>query len=144
MLMCAYCNGTAVTIEMLRRFAPGVRVNDIWLQAKSTRERSERDCPSCESAMRRVTVKAGEHTVVLETCAQCHVVWFDGDELRTLSPDATEPSEEERRAAAKRLGIKDHDSVGSGVWRFVGQLGRMLSEREGVYGEGVPWSGEVF
>jgi len=122
MLMCAYCGGTAVTVEMLRRFAPQERVDDIWRQTKSTREKSTRSCPSCEAKMRRVMSEAGEQVVILETCALCHIVWFDESELKAFSPDATEPTEDEKDEAAKHLGVKDRAGASDEVWRFAGRL----------------------
>ena len=46
--------------------------------------------------------------------------------MKAFSPDATEPSEEDRKSAAERLGVKDREAASDDLWRFVGRLGQMF------------------
>jgi Zn-finger nucleic acid-binding protein len=129
---CTACRGCAITVEMLRRFAPKQRVNAMWQRAHEHLPRGVLECPSCEAPMRRLTLTEGEAGLALDACVPCHLIWFDADELVAFSPDRQAPpdAEEERRLAAEGMGISDSDRARLTpshpvwqVWRIVGILG---------------------
>ncbi len=128
MIICPDCGGSAPTVELLRRFAPKERVDDLWREARDGHVKSVLHCPGCEAAMRRVTLVAPGHTVQLDCCRLCHLVWFDADELKEFSPERqAPPTDEERKAVAGHLGI-DHERepMRDEIWRFFGSLGNLF------------------
>lgn len=129
MLRCPECGGTAVTVEMLRRFAPKERVDDVWRQAQSARGEHAVRCAGCEGPLRPVDIALSGAHVRLDVCTHCHLVWFDASELRAFSPDRAEPdvAEEERVAAAAHLGIRAPSGASRDeVWRIVTNLQGLL------------------
>jgi len=129
MLRCIGCGGTAVTVEMLRRFAPKERIDELWRQAVDARVPGTAVCTGCDGPLRSAAVKLNGAKLPLEVCTHCHLVWFDAHELRAFSPRNVEPSSaaEERAAAAERYGIQ------AGSVRSRDELWRVLVNLEGVF-----------
>jgi len=125
MLRCPTCAGTAVTVEMLRRFAPKSRIDDLWQQALTTHGALDVHCAGCEGPLRRVEVGLNGATVALDVCTHCHLVWFDADELHAFSPRRAEPPKDAagRAADAERIGLHEGDVASRDeLWRVVTNL----------------------
>jgi len=88
---CPRCAGCAVTVSLLRRIAPRERVNEIWNAAAREGPTSPRACPSCSHAMRLGRVAVEGATIEIDACRRCQLLWFDGSELETFSPERQEP-----------------------------------------------------
>ena len=91
---CAGCGGVAVTMAVIRRHASPNVANKVWTQAYGSRLRSERGCPSCSQACKRVEVDDEVGLVELDASIPCQVIWFDPTEVERLgillrpSPDS--------------------------------------------------------
>ena len=124
MLQCPGCGGTAVTVEMLRRFAPKERVDHLWRDVMARDAPTGRPCSECGGPLHDAEVEADGTVLPIEACPRCHVVWFDANELHAFSPDAGEPSAEE----AEHLGIHSATPVvRMEVWRLVSGLRGILT-----------------
>lgn len=104
---CTACRGSAITVALLRRFAPKERIDQAWRTARDETRKSELGCPGCEARMRPVALEThGDAALELDACVVCHLVWFDANELASFSPERQEPlSDEERGALAEKLGL---------------------------------------
>ncbi len=126
MMRCPVCDGVAVTVEMLRRFAPKDRVSRIWRQAMEEHVVSDLACTGCAGPLRRATFDAQGVNVRVDACTHCHIVWFDANELAEFSPQRSEPpSDAEIGAATERMGVRSPAGAPHNpgeIWRFVATL----------------------
>jgi Zn-finger nucleic acid-binding protein len=88
---CPRCAGTAVNVALLRRIAPKKRVHAIWYGATRDGTKSQRGCPGCQFPMRTGRVDVDGETVEIDACRRCQLLWFDGTELESFSPERQEP-----------------------------------------------------
>lgn len=98
---CATCEGTAVTVPVLRRLAPGDRVWTLWNEVWQDAEPAMRRCPACEAPMACVTVDEGAAGLEIDACRTCQVIWFDLGELRAFAPADSAPRSSGDERAAK-------------------------------------------
>jgi Zn-finger nucleic acid-binding protein len=89
MYRCPGCDGVAVTMALLRKFAPRNRVNELWFQLADGTPGDP--CPSCARPMTGTRVACEGLAVDLDGCRTCQTIWFDADELARFSPDRREP-----------------------------------------------------
>jgi Zn-finger nucleic acid-binding protein len=127
-LRCAECSGTAITIGMLRRFAPKERVDALWRRAMREHPGGLL-CAGCDGHLRDVDVRIDAETMRLEVCTHCHLVWFDADTLLAFSPERDEPEADEagRAVDAGRMGgVATSSTSRDEVWRVVTSLQGLL------------------
>ena len=97
--ICRTCRGGAVTVPILRKFAPRPFVNQLWQTALHRGRRSSLLCPGCTHPFTEV---GGVATQGIRVCVRCYWVWLDCDALASLStlvaPPAALPS---RRVATE-------------------------------------------
>ena len=84
---CATCNGRAITMSVLRRFAPKKYVDDVWNTMWSRSTPSERECASCEKQMVGFVLEVREGIIGARGCRSCQLVWFDISELTRFLVD---------------------------------------------------------
>ncbi len=86
---CPRCGGVAVNMAVLRQFAPGKRVRDLWLNLPAGR--ADAPCPSCARPASATPVACGARKVEIDVCKACQVIWFDKDDLAAFSPTRQAP-----------------------------------------------------
>ncbi len=91
--ICRTCRGGAVTLPILRRFAPRPFVNQLWQTALHRGRRSSLFCPACTHPFVEVGDAAGRG---IRACVRCYWVWLDYEALESLptlvAPTAALPS----------------------------------------------------
>jgi Zn-finger nucleic acid-binding protein len=88
---CPACSGRAVTVGMLRRFAPPEHVDAAWQATWRNAPETGGACPFCARPMRTVTLDDGTNPLVLDACRGCEAIWFDDGELAAFSPERQAP-----------------------------------------------------
>jgi Zn-finger nucleic acid-binding protein len=88
---CPRCRGLALNVAVLRQFAPGKRVRDLWLNLPVGRE--DGPCPSCGRPALATPVACGARTIDVDVCRPCQVLWFDADDLAAFSPQRQAPEQ---------------------------------------------------
>ncbi|WP_162029109.1 MULTISPECIES: rhomboid family intramembrane serine protease [unclassified Lentimonas] len=104
---CQACDGSVVTMSLLRKFVPREALNSVWQRARRGDVPLKQSCPSCSNRMKEVAVetKAGRHCEV-DVCTHCQSVWLDGGEwhdLANLKVRAHAPSADLRAAVRERV-----------------------------------------
>ena len=84
--ICRTCRGGAVTVPILRRFAPRPFVNQLWQTALHSGRASALACPACLHPFIEVASTLAPHITV---CVRCYWVWLDCDALDALTTLAT-------------------------------------------------------
>jgi Zn-finger nucleic acid-binding protein len=80
--ICRTCHGGAVTLPILRKFAPRAFVNALWQTALHRGRRSALDCPACTQPFTEV---GSDGTAGIRACVRCYWVWLDVDALDALT-----------------------------------------------------------
>jgi hypothetical protein len=96
--MCRNCFAGAVTLPILRRFAPRPFVNQLWQAALHHRRDSALFCPACALPFTEIM---GAAFPQIRVCVRCYWVWLSADVLSSLatmntSPPALAPPPSER------------------------------------------------
>jgi Zn-finger nucleic acid-binding protein len=85
--ICRTCRGGAVTLPILRKFAPRPFVNALWQTALHAGRNSALVCPACTQPFTEVTTTIAAQ---IRVCIRCYWVWLDCDVLDSL-PTLTAP-----------------------------------------------------
>ena len=96
---CATCDGLALAVAVLRRFAPEERVREVWIDLPGARPGGA--CPSCSNAMREISVDCDGAKVAIDVCKACQLFWFDATELKQFSPERQAPPPRTDRLSPK-------------------------------------------
>jgi Zn-finger nucleic acid-binding protein len=120
---CPTCGGAALTIALLRRFAPAERLRRLW---RALADGTPGDpCPSCARPL-LVVAPHGERTVAIDVCRGCQLLWFDAEELAAFSPERQAPPDEpglSPAAAEAFVGAKQRvDELTDDVDVFLGSM----------------------
>jgi hypothetical protein len=83
---CRSCRGGAVTLPVLRRFAPRPFVNHLWQTALRHGRASALLCPGCAHPFNEV---AADVTPQIRACVRCYWVWLDCFALDSLTSFGT-------------------------------------------------------
>lgn len=83
--LCRACRGGALTLPILRRFAPRPFVNRLWQTALHDGRVSALQCPAC---LHRFTEVASVVSPRILACVRCYWVWLDCDALDVLASPA--------------------------------------------------------
>lgn len=81
---CTECDGSAVTMPVLRQYIPAESVATLRAQLRDTSVPSSRRCPACGDPMRMFDARREATTIELDACRICHLVWFDRSELARM------------------------------------------------------------
>ncbi|MCC6847216.1 MAG: hypothetical protein IT294_01855 [Deltaproteobacteria bacterium] len=79
--ICRACRGGAVTLPILRRFAPRPFVNGLWQTALHHGRSSSLHCPACRHHFTEVASVVRRHILA---CVRCYWVWLDCEALGAL------------------------------------------------------------
>jgi len=81
---CGDCEGTAVTVSLLRKFVDQSTMNALWQGSRQWEFPRRKDCPGCHNRMEEIPLKlpVGERHV--DVCERCHFVWLDAGEWDDL------------------------------------------------------------
>ena len=82
--VCAKCAGAAANLAVLRKRLKAGLVPGLWRQVLAASTVSQRPCPSCGRSMRGFPMALDGHSINLDLCKSCEVVWFDRGELEAL------------------------------------------------------------
>jgi len=86
--LCRTCRGGAVTLPILRRFAPRPFVNQLWQTALHEGRPSALTCPGCLHPFADVAHRFAPRIMA---CVRCYWVWLDCDALDALTTLGTPP-----------------------------------------------------
>ena len=84
------CGGRALTVPLLRRLVPASQLRELWTLLRAGTPDSDA-CPSCTRPMRDVVFQADGGRLHVDGCVQCHLLWFDEDELAAFAPCPESP-----------------------------------------------------
>ena len=108
---CKSCDGSVVTMSLLRKFVPRKALNAVWQCARRGDVALKQSCPGCSNRMKEVPVEtgSGRHCEV-DVCTHCQSVWLDRGEwhdlanlkVRALAPNSDLRAEVRERIAEKR------------------------------------------
>lgn len=85
--ICRACRGGAVTLPILRRFAPRPFVNHLWQTALHDGRPSGLQCPACLSRFTEIASIVRRPRLL--ACVRCYWVWLDCDALDALTPSTS-------------------------------------------------------
>lgn len=77
---CGRCQGSAVTLGLLRRMIPADALNGLWQRVRQESYPRKHPCPSCARRMEQVTVDSGGKVRKIDVCGSCQFVWIDDGE----------------------------------------------------------------
>ena len=102
---CPECDGTAVTISLLRKFVARETLNQLWQEAKQRDYPRKCACPGCNERMEAIPVDTPTGTYEIDVCSHCQFIWMDAGEWDSLphvpvEKKAPELSPEAREAIA--------------------------------------------
>jgi membrane associated rhomboid family serine protease len=100
---CEDCDGAAVTLESIRRFARPERFIALREGIREGGPDSKRACPSCARSMHRIDLREGPAVLELDACTPCRLVWFDRGETRAVVAPNGPPPPAEMPLEGKRL-----------------------------------------
>ncbi len=127
--ICPTCSGKAISVYVLKRVIPENIINKLWERAKSGQYKARRKCPICERPFPEVPVVHEDKTIYLDICAQCHFIWFDGQEYESLPkrPKGTEKelSPEAQKALAQfqyEMASGNFKNVYDDKWLDIGEI----------------------
>lgn len=83
-LRCPGCDGSAVTLPVLRQAMPRHRTDELFLKIRDSSLPAARTCPACRGGMRSLTVGEPDAQVELDACRTCVLLWFDASEKERL------------------------------------------------------------
>jgi membrane associated rhomboid family serine protease/Zn-finger nucleic acid-binding protein len=102
---CQQCDGSAVTMSLLRKFVATEALNGLWQRVRLGSYPRKHPCPGCRRRMEQVTVDAEGKTRAIDVCSTCQFVWLDEGEWADLAFFAAERSPQEDVAAQVRAQI---------------------------------------
>lgn len=110
---CPGCQGRAVSLSVVQRMGGREPAKTLWREAILGGAREGVGCPVCRRATAEVGLRVDGMRVPLDVCTGCHFVWFDPDEMETLSEAPPLPAEEEPlpEEARERLAVAEAESV---------------------------------
>ena len=77
---CGLCEGTAITISLLRKFVHRDTINQIWQGAKQQEYPRKYKCLGCNQYMEEVPVNTPAGMYPIDVCTHCHFIWLDARE----------------------------------------------------------------
>jgi len=106
---CPTCHGNAATVEAVGRVASRRATQRLWITVNHVTPRASRyPCPACRSTVRVASLQDGEHTLELDACRPCRLLWFEPGELPALNEfppgeDVVEPGVRDLPMAARAV-----------------------------------------
>ncbi|MEM7790702.1 MAG: rhomboid family intramembrane serine protease [Verrucomicrobiota bacterium] len=77
---CQSCQGSAVTMSLLRKTVPRYALNKLWQRARMEGVEKKYKCPGCIHRMKQVTVLVSGQEQRIDVCTTCQFVWLDAGE----------------------------------------------------------------
>jgi len=151
---CERCEGTAVTLPLLRRLVGRSTINALWQGARQWDYPERCQCPGCDNRMEEVPIQtpAGERKI--DVCSHCQFVWLDAGEWEDLPHADVEPVAQPKRQRSpamterqamerlKRVKEDQGELLPSGpdqLWQWIPALLGMPIEHSQPSGNGKPW-----
>lgn len=98
---CGDCEGTAVTISLLRKFVSRETLNKLWQDAKQRENPRKCACPGCNEWMEEIPVDTPSGMHQIDVCSHCQFIWMDAGEWDSLPHIKVEKKEPELSPAAR-------------------------------------------
>lgn len=102
---CEGCEGSAVTMSLLRKMVPSSAMNGLWQRARMGSHPKKHRCPGCNRKMEEISVDAEGQTRAIDVCSSCQFVWLDEGEWADLAFFAVERATPEAMREAVRARI---------------------------------------
>lgn len=118
---CGNCRAGAITLPILRRFAPRPFVDQLWQAALHGSSPSALVCPACDQRFADIAGVGDATSSQIKVCVRCFWVWMDSEQLSSLS---TPPA---RRALPPPAFPRDADDRAVRVRRR--STGRRIADR---------------
>ncbi|HAV13870.1 MAG TPA: hypothetical protein DCX06_10335 [Opitutae bacterium] len=108
---CNDCDGSAVTMSLLRKMIPTEAMNGLWQRARAGSYPRKHRCPGCKRKMEEISVEAEGLERAIDVCTSCQFVWLDEGEWADLAFFAVDQATPEamREAVRKRIAQKRKD-----------------------------------
>ncbi|MGJ8640662.1 MAG: rhomboid family intramembrane serine protease [Opitutaceae bacterium] len=103
---CGACDGSAVTMSLLRKMIPSDAMNGLWQRARLGSYPRKCRCPGCNRKMEEISVAAEGQTRAIDVCTSCQFVWLDEGEWADLAFFAVEEATPEAMREAVRAQIE--------------------------------------
>ncbi len=108
---CKTCDGSVVTMSLLRKFVPRESLNAVWQRARGHDTPLKHSCPGCANQMKAVSVATeGGAQREVDVCTHCQSVWLDAGEWHQLANlkvvKAVAPSSDLRAQVGERIAQK--------------------------------------
>ena len=81
---CAACDGSAITISLLRKFIHRDTINRIWQGARTQEHARKCKCPGCQAMMEEVPIQTPVGERHVGVCGRCQFIWLDKGEFESL------------------------------------------------------------
>lgn len=99
---CSTCEGSAVTMSLLRKVVERDAINGLWQRARMGSYPRKHACPGCTKPMEEISVDADGKARKIDVCTSCQFVWLDDGEWADLAYFvATKQSPEDLKAAVR-------------------------------------------
>ncbi|MEM8867009.1 MAG: zf-TFIIB domain-containing protein [Verrucomicrobiota bacterium] len=108
---CGDCEGTAVTVSLLRKFVARDVINTLWQAARSYTHLHRIDCPGCQNRMEEVPLRLGELESKIDVCGHCQFVWLDAGEWDELPHVPVEEKAQLSKSAREQLALVEMERV---------------------------------
>ena len=89
---CDGCCGRALTVPILRRFAPKGAIDRLWRIAWERCSKTLRKCPVCTQRLVAFEVDLPDKPIEMNACRQCQLFFYDGAQLGPVPADLAQPT----------------------------------------------------
>lgn len=136
---CGKCEGTAVTLSLLKKFVERETLNDLWRAARDFDHVLKVECPGCNGRMEEVPLRIGSEYQKIDVCEKCQFIWLDAGEWDQLPHVPVNKEEALSQLARESLAIEEvkrirrdsrpSNDIEQSVWDFWKSTSYDLSAR---------------
>lgn len=150
---CERCDGTAVTLPLLRRMVGRDTINALWQGARQRVHPERCSCPGCKQGMEEVPIQTPVGPRLIDVCSHCQFVWLDAgewDDLPMVESEEETPRLEMPLELRERIAVQPIEKIREDYeadrsrgpdqfWQWVPALLGMPSEVAQPNSGGRPW-----
>ncbi|MGZ0654681.1 rhomboid family intramembrane serine protease [Coraliomargarita sp. W4R72] len=103
---CEQCEGSAITMSLLRKIVAKEALNGLWQRVRLGSYPRKHPCPGCRRLMEQITIDSEGKTRAVDVCSSCQFVWLDEGEWADLAFYAVESQSEVDLASRVRVQIE--------------------------------------
>lgn len=144
---CAQCGGRAVTLPQIRRMTGDRFASSLVRDVNRATSLGQDGCPFCGAKMRQF--QTTQHSLSLEACRTCSVVWFNPGQFEAIPESAVESTDELLLRGREAIAIEKVKAIGEEAraqvnspeekWKWVAGFLGMPVEIDGPGFTQIPW-----